>query len=208
VTVRDEGFTLVELLVALTVLALLMVLLFGGLRFGTRAWEQSTRNNSATEDTRSAQMFLRKTLERACPRRVPSDNGTPPAVDFSGTPQSLEFLAPAPQSLDSALCARMRLSADTEQGERRLTLSFHGTGGKIETHNLIDRAADIEFAYFGDRVWQDNWSGRIRLPVLIRIRVRFARGSGQSWPELFITPRISAETDCVYDPATKTCQGS
>ena len=42
-TARDHnGFTLVELLVATTLLALLSVVLFGGLRFGARAWEVVT----------------------------------------------------------------------------------------------------------------------------------------------------------------------
>ncbi len=36
-TTRADGFTLVELLIAMTLVAMLSVLLFGGLRFGTRA---------------------------------------------------------------------------------------------------------------------------------------------------------------------------
>ena len=38
----EAGFTLIELLVALTLLGLISVVLFGGLRFGTRAWEVVT----------------------------------------------------------------------------------------------------------------------------------------------------------------------
>ena len=39
---RNAGFTLVELLVAITLLALVSAALFGGLRFGARAWESAT----------------------------------------------------------------------------------------------------------------------------------------------------------------------
>jgi prepilin-type N-terminal cleavage/methylation domain-containing protein len=37
----DAGLTLLELLVAITLLGLLMAALFGGLRLGARAWELS-----------------------------------------------------------------------------------------------------------------------------------------------------------------------
>ena len=37
---RDAaGFTLIELLVTLTLVGLISLVLFGGLRFGTRAWD-------------------------------------------------------------------------------------------------------------------------------------------------------------------------
>ena len=45
---REEGFTLIELLVSMTLLGFVFVILFGGLRFGSRAWEKSDSETSAT----------------------------------------------------------------------------------------------------------------------------------------------------------------
>ena len=52
------GFTLVELLVAMTLLGFLTVLLFGGLRFGTRAWEDRRRITPTRMPARSAESLL------------------------------------------------------------------------------------------------------------------------------------------------------
>ncbi len=46
---RQAGFTLVELLVAMTLLAFLSITLFGGLRFGARSWE-AVVDSSAERD--------------------------------------------------------------------------------------------------------------------------------------------------------------
>ena len=64
---RDAGFTLIELLISLTLLGLLLVLLFGGLRFGIRAWEHGTTTVEAIDTVRAVQDLLRSKIERACP---------------------------------------------------------------------------------------------------------------------------------------------
>ncbi|HWA31581.1 MAG TPA: prepilin-type N-terminal cleavage/methylation domain-containing protein [Rhizomicrobium sp.] len=205
---RDEGFTLVELLVSMTVLALLLVLLFGGLRFGTRAWERSDTTANAVEDVRSVQGLLRTALERACPRRIAVAAPAVPVVDFTGTPNAMSFLAPQPRAFGEASCARSNLSAKPGPGGVRLAFSFVGADGHPHTRTLFDHLQDVAFAYRGAGGWQDAWSGRAGLPTLVRIRLRFPDGDAHVWPELYVTPRISAENDCAYSPALKTCQGS
>ena len=37
----EAGFTLLELLISMTLLGLLMLVVLGGLRFGARAWERN-----------------------------------------------------------------------------------------------------------------------------------------------------------------------
>jgi len=40
----NRGFTLLELLISLTILSLVTVLIFGAFRMGIRAWEKGERN--------------------------------------------------------------------------------------------------------------------------------------------------------------------
>src|SRR5271154_905764 len=107
----QAGFTLLELLVSLTLLGFLFVLLFGGLRFGTRAWERSDSTSDSTRDVLLAQSIVRREIERACPiafRVAGSD--VAPAIDFSGTATSVMFRGPAPGSLGAAACTRVTLA--------------------------------------------------------------------------------------------------
>ena len=201
----QSGFTLIELLVSLTLLGLLLVLLSGGLRFGSRAWERSTMTADAGETVRSVQSLLRSEIERACPRRVPAAQPTQlPLVLFSGSSDGLRFLGPAPVALGGRSCAGLGLQTKPDGALRRLVLRV----GDADT-DVLRGVRGIEIAYLPlDGGWQSSWRGRTQMPALVRLRVNFPRGDGRVWPELFIAPRISAETDCTYDPATKSCRGS
>src|SRR5262245_35771661 len=94
----EAGFTLLELLISMTLLGFLMVLVFGGLRFGTHAWANSEARSSGTDDIRLAQTFLRHSLERAYPHFLYADPASA-HVDFSGTANEIVFLGPAAGAL-------------------------------------------------------------------------------------------------------------
>ena len=191
---REAGFTLIELLVSLTLLGLVFVLLFGGLRFGMRAWERTAANADQGESVRTAQDVLRGEIEQACPRRA----GTPVRVRFSGDAGGVSFLGPLP---GGTACAALRLQAVRDGNLERLVLRTASLNDA-----LLAKAQSIDFAYLGPAGWQGGWSNQADLPRLVRLRVSFPQGDTRVWPELFIAPRISAEADCTYDPATKSCR--
>ncbi|HEY4943388.1 MAG TPA: prepilin-type N-terminal cleavage/methylation domain-containing protein [Rhizomicrobium sp.] len=201
----QSGFTLLELLVSMTLLGLLFVLLFGGLRFGMRAWERGTTTTDAVDSVRVAQDLLRREIERACPRRGAANPQDTPRVEFTGAASQLRFLAPAPGAAGGQRCMPMTLAAQPDGKLQRLTLAL---GVNREGADLLHGAQSVELSYLAaGGVWQSGWRGQADLPALVRLRVTFAKGDARQWPELFIAPRISAEADCTYDPATKSCRG-
>ena len=60
-----QGFTLLELLVAITLLGLLMAALLGGLRLGARVWETGEDRLDASARIQVVQDFLRQRLAEA-----------------------------------------------------------------------------------------------------------------------------------------------
>lgn len=201
---NQAGFTLIELLVSLTLLGLLFVLLFGGLRFGSRAWERGTAVTEAGDSVRTVQNLLRSEIERTCPRRDTIPTRMIPRVAFAGAATTLAFLAPAPASAGGRTCVKLTLRQRRDGARLRLTLSV----GRNEAV-LLDGVASAELSYrTPEGAWQDDWTGEADLPALVRIRVTFPPGDPRTWPELLVAPRISAEADCTYDPATKSCRGT
>lgn len=196
----QAGFTLIELLVSLTLLGLLFVLLLGGLRFGTRAWERNAATADAVDGMRSVQTLLRGAIERACPRQIGST--AKPQLDFAGDTDQLRLLAPAPRAMGGANCARLTFRVRPDGSQWRLALDIND--GETD---LLRHAQQITFSYLSAAGWQDGWGGQAELPRLVRLRVTFAKGDARSWPELFIAPRISADLDCTYDPVTTSCRG-
>lgn len=214
----EEGFTLLELLIAMTLLGLLMALLFGGLRFGARAWEHSEAHTTGMDDVRLAQAFIRSEIEQAYPLLVLTDP-IHPHMDFEGGTEALVFLAPAPTSIAAAGRARIDLRV-VDRGSRsmlvvraRPELAWDDDRDAIHEESLLAGVRSLRFSYFGSdspgasRQWQERWTNRFRLPELIRVAVEFGPGDTRVWPTLVVAPRIAVDVNCLYDPLTKGCRG-
>src|SRR5258708_4269204 len=118
---REAGFTLIELLVGLALLALLMPLLFGGLRLGLRAW-QRVDVREGTEQIQLVQTFLRREIGAAYPSYVVGTDGLG-WVEFGGHRERLDFVAPAPSQSAPGL-VRMALTVEQEGATRRLVAAW------------------------------------------------------------------------------------
>ena len=143
----------------------------------------------------------RRELERACPRLLPTVSPQdPPRIRFTGDAEALSMLAPAAGAAGGQSCAPTTLH--TEPDGRLQQIAVNDTA-------VLRHVQALEIAYLpaqGD--WRGNWRNQPVLPTLIRVRVTFPKGDGRTWPELFVTPRISADGDCTYDPQTKLCRGT
>jgi len=212
----EGGFTLVELLISVTLLGLLMVVVMGGLRFGVRAWERNDSHSSGSDQVRLVQSLLRSEIERIYPFFIYDQAHVADRhVDFEGTPDGMSFLAPAPASLDPhGGQARVMLAADTATGA--LTLSMRpelAQSAQVYDETLLSGLKSVEFSYFGSDdpqdapSWQDHWTHKMRLPQLIRIHAVFRNGDARVWPEFVAAPHIAVDVACVYDALTKYCQG-
>jgi general secretion pathway protein J len=197
----EAGFTLVELLVAITLVGLLTVVMFGGLRFGTRA-----ANAVSGRTDRAAQLsvvydFMQNELTDA---RLPSASSDPAtaASDFDGEPDSLSFVAVPPSYLALGGFNMLRVALDGEQS-RRLTVSWHpiphgalpAAPVTVQPSVILEKIRGVEFGYFGitdqnrPPEWQDRWENQTALPLLVRLRIAWADGS--SAPDLIIAPRMA-----------------
>lgn len=206
----DAGFTLVELLVALTLLSFLTVLLFGGLSFGTRAWERSRSNYASDAAVRSAQSTLANAIAKAYPLPVSSSNHRM-RVDFDGEAQSMTWLSAAA----SGGMTRMHLGAVPDHDGLELGLSANAelaAGPAKDASPLLGDIAAFEISYFGKRMgekvlrWAPDWRDQPLLPSLVRIRVRM-QDARLVWPELIAAPRILADASCQLDALTNDCRG-
>src|SRR3981081_3722849 len=101
--VCDGGFTLLEVLVSLTVLAFLLIGLHHGVRTGLDLWNLQSRQMNATAELDSTFRVLR-TLLTDIPRNpaLPTNSGAPAvAISFDGTGDHLAFVGDLPSGLGS-----------------------------------------------------------------------------------------------------------
>jgi general secretion pathway protein J len=195
------GFTLVELLVALTLFALMSVLMFGGLRFGLRAWESGGERIDEAAQVEVVQSLLRRALSQA---RLPWEDQDRDILSvFSGTPDTVSFVAPLPSHSGSGGLAVFLLSEQRNSDGASLALAWRifrpddfDSAAFDEDRLLLENIGSIKFAYYG-RVdaslppnWLDRWDGLLGLPQLIRVRVSFPPGDRRRWPDLVVAPRL------------------
>src|SRR5215467_5849835 len=89
---REAGYTLIELLASLIILAMVSVMMFQGISTGRRIWERADIANARGESISGAQMLLRARIERSYP--ATRYDKIPTYADFWGAANGVAFLSP------------------------------------------------------------------------------------------------------------------
>jgi general secretion pathway protein J len=203
----ERGFTLLEILVAITLLGLLMAALLGGVRLGVRAWEASgTRLDDGARLT-AVQDFMRERLTQArLWEASPSANQTGPA--FRGERDRLSFVTLMPDHLGVGP-QRMILALTKADDGADLSVEWwpadlgddpDTVGDALHSRVLLARVADLRLAYFGQveprqpLAWSEAWNQPL-LPLLVRVQLRFPDQDARSWPDLIVRPMIDGESN-------------
>ena len=181
----QAGFTLLEIVVAVTVFAVLLLTLARGTQFGLAAFDRQDRMSSTAGRLEAVDGLLRRLLTEL-------DPGT--QVDGStvtGTPHGLAFRAPLPIG-DSPAMADLRLSVDAEHRLVLFWLPYRhvirtGPAPKPEEAVLLDKVERIDVDYWNDGAWHPRWEDRSP-PQLIRIRIVFPDGDPRRWPDIVAAP--------------------
>ena len=208
----EAGFTLVEMLVSLGLLAVAALLLAEGFASSRGLGLAMEARNTAGETVAAAQRLLRARIEQAHP--ATRYEASTPVVDLEGTPDHLDFIAPPLGSGDVGEVRRQHLwltpAGDLDLTARPLRTPAEAAG---EDHVLLRRVAGIDLAYFGAaapggaRAWRTDWTHSASPPELVRLRARFGAGDRRVWPELIVRPGATVDSQCVLDPANGGCRG-
>ena len=121
-----QGFTLVEVLIALVLLAMLMLVLTSALRAMGQVETRIEQRVEDADDYRLANAFLAEALARASARRYPSGNADNPAQApyFQGGPNALAWIGVMPARYGLGGRHYMRLALEPGEGGARLVLRY------------------------------------------------------------------------------------
>ena len=89
---RITGFTLLELLIAMSLLGFILVLLFGGMRLGARSWDAGEKRAENATHLALLQGFLRRELSQVTPFRWKKKIDM--NLAFIDQPDKLKLVAP------------------------------------------------------------------------------------------------------------------
>jgi prepilin-type N-terminal cleavage/methylation domain-containing protein len=190
---HDEGFSLAELLVSLTLLSLIAALIAAGLGTANKLWSRSEETIQAQRIQFEAEAGLTRLLSGLEPLRRPDSR----IIDFRGSADSLEGVVALPPHVGLGGLYRLRLFLDAKEHQLALSLAAdgkgHGAGGELTTVATgVDR---IEIRYLGDakangqEAWRTTWQNEERFPKLLAFKIKPLEPK-LSWPEFMIAPRL------------------
>ena len=196
---RQAGFTLLEMLVALALLALLATYTLNALRNVSRASVIHDRIESAAA-VAATRRHLSQTIETARAVFIRQDPDQPAVLAFSGKQDALMLVAPADARLERGglyvISYRLEKASPTSAEKilvtsRRLYRARHETElGNAFDISLLKRVEAIEFRYFGasesgaQNIWHRNWDRADALPYKISVSVSFSADNHRDWPTL------------------------
>jgi general secretion pathway protein J len=190
---REGGFTLLELLVALVLTALIMAMMPGAIRLGARALNQAEVLTNDAADRATLDFVAERLAETAALYQRGGDGRL--TVAFSGTAHAIGFVASATMDSGAEASAGLYLfelalvRLDNQVGRMMLRWQpFRSTLTAVpvtlkQERVLLSDIAELSFRYFGAptarvaAAWSDVWAGTDNIPELVELQIRRAAQS-------------------------------
>jgi general secretion pathway protein J len=220
---RAQGFTLIEVVLAMSLLAAVLTLLFGAFRFAGQAWEAGETRAVTASNVRHAQMFMRREIERAFAQRWREQGAQTARIAFEGAEDGIKFMVPRAGAGRSAGLVAVSLGVQDESNferkqkrlvVRRATLDSTSTDfdklGEAEARALLENVANVSFEYFGadkdadDPTWRSSWEPKQRLPQLVKVKIEL-EGTSYAPPELVVPLVVGEESGCYINAFQRQC---
>jgi general secretion pathway protein J len=192
---RQYGFTLVEVMVALTILSLVMLATVTALRTLANTQAAIERMTDRVDEVRSVSGFLRDALESSIIGSNTSGlsigGGRSDATFFEINRDSLAWKSTVLFGEGFGGSHLLRIGRE----EDRLVLRWQEPTwsgipvdwNTVASRTLVDDLDEFKLSFRGDFTspWTEDWHSR-KLPALVRLQVRSA---GRYWPDLIISLR-------------------
>ena len=200
---RNRGFTLLETLVALTLLGLVLMMLYGALFSAARSARAGDAQARENDDKRLALSFIRRVTGEAVPMLRVDEQGA--RLLFRGDDASLQFVSRLPAHHAGSGLYFLKLEvADDELRlnytplTREKAMLEEDIFVEADTVSLLEGVEAIDLDYFGrdtpdaEPAWHDEWDDKARLLLPELIRFKVIAGVPGAWPPLVVAVRAQA----------------
>ena len=196
---RQRGFTLVEVVIALTIVATLLVVMFGSLRVGLAAWQRGDERAEVLDRARSITQIVTRTLGAAHPYMSSAQGGEAARLLFEGTPDRVAFVTAAPPFPTAAPIAFTAVALSQDAGPapglavRQASLPNAVPFDRGLQPALVEgTVGDVRFRYLreSDRVWTERWDAAQEnaLPLAVEVTLTIVQaGRGAPQPPLIVS---------------------
>jgi general secretion pathway protein J len=182
----NRGFTLIEVLISITLLGVILVTIFGGLRIGFNAWETGEKNLDFQQHQQTILNFMQCQLASA--RAVSIETSDDRNLVFIGKPNAMAFVSShsiMPGNIYGDVYVQYWVEDDVDGSMLKIyenNTLFESLTGELSnpsrsgmTYNL-GRIENLSLFYLrkgqGESTWSDQWEWKTeeeeKLPAAIR----------------------------------------
>ena len=184
----NSGFTLLELLMSLSILSIIVVIIFGALRIGARAWEKGEQEADDRQRHRIVLDLMKQQLSSICLEEIKKKDQA--SFFFKGDSKSLEFasgISMNPGNAAEIVYVKYQVRTGETTGERLfffeqnlVLMETDPDSAEVEDeafHELLPEVHSVAFEYLktsgdaGGYEWQSLWEPETdgKVPVAVRI---------------------------------------
>jgi len=200
---KRSGFTLIEVLIGMSLLGLMMLLLFASLRICVQNWNAGEKKIVQVSQRAIVQNFFQSKLQATLP--LNADFFEEQQFSFQGNAQQLQFVASMPASVGKLGIQLFTLSlqpGENNQGSE-LKVNIRPFFPKSESEEWDDESVvilkqiqELRFSYYGsdevgdEAAWQDEWIDKLALPKMVSVDIELT--NGEVWPQVVTALTIEA----------------
>jgi general secretion pathway protein J len=177
---HTKGFTLVEMMISLTLLSMITVIGYQGLQFSARQWQRGNDSMRFQYDYFQAVSWIRNKIGASENVMMPGSSDY--SYFFTGSSDSVEFVARFNRTRRGGLYVNKIFH---HENDNKIYVSYYlhhpGINGKAinalpEQVALLSNVKSIRFSYYGRKqgrnaYWHDNWGDLNSIPRLIRVDI-------------------------------------
>jgi len=193
---QAAAFTLVEVMVSLTIMGFIITMIFGVFRLGIAAWEKGETHKEEYQKTRIASQLISQQIKSAIPYKVKTRKAEGDFLAFEGKARSLKFV--------SALSLKGRKASGLVYAFYEFQEGGKGGGrlmlyeGRVLNKDFLEdpppedakipvfeRLADVRFEYYQEEDpeknrsggWVEEWNAKEEkaLPTALRVTLAFPK---------------------------------
>ncbi len=222
----SAGFTLLEVIVTMTILGLILIIVFGAFRVGLSTWDRGERTREDYQRQRTATQLITRQIKSMVPYKIKTEKAEGDYLAFDGKARSLKFVSTL--SLKAArpngfVFAIYEYKEGGSEGgrfvayeKRVVNKDFFEEGPKEEEGiTVLEGISDVRFEYFREEdpektrteTWLEDWNAKEEkeLPTALRMKITFKNGrSEEEEASLTLLSSIAARQ---YEPAAVTTFG-
>jgi hypothetical protein len=221
----EAGYSLLELVTAIALLALLSIPLYAGTRFGVTTWQTSHQTSSELEKLILVRARLKQWLQYSYPHdfnRAVEEKTFP----MAGNEQYVEFVGPInPDPRFNQLYKIQVFLNEKNQLIARFNIdplnlppvNLNEVSSDLDkdqnytNHILLNNVSNFSISYMKHPDltavydWQDSWNSNVQLPIALKIKIA-VEDNRLSLGDLIIPLNIREWSHCGYDAEKKLCR--